>query len=78
MLEEEKKQINLKEITSIEHIKKYIMSIKTNNQVLKDQVEDKIKQILQLNPDYDFNQIKPKSLGKQFETIGDIEQTYQE
>ena len=45
MLEEEKKQINLKEITSIEHIKNYILSIKTNNQVLKDQVEDKIKQI---------------------------------
>lgn len=45
MMEEEKKQLNLKEINSIEHIKKYIASVKINNQSLKDKVEKKIKEI---------------------------------
>jgi hypothetical protein len=45
MMEEEKKQLNLKEINSIEQIKKYIASAKINNQSLKDKVENKIKEI---------------------------------
>lgn len=45
MIEEEKKQINLKEINSIELIKKFIASVKINNQSLKDKVENKIKEI---------------------------------
>jgi hypothetical protein len=45
MMEEEKKQLNLKEINSIEQIKKYIGLAKINNQSLKDKVENKIKEI---------------------------------